>query len=583
MASLANLVAASLQIAGITLAATAAAPLLRNAPEARYLFWRLVLVLCLALPWLQTPAPSATPAVSSHAVVSVGLAANVDASPIPAPQVDWTFWMTVLIAAAIVLRATWMAVGYARLRQLRHAGAPAPPGDYEHLQATLRTAADVRYVSSVKQPVTFGVFRPVVLLPEALRERPATMRHAVIAHELVHVHRRDWAWLLVEEIVRTAICFHPAIWWLVSRVQLAREEVVDRTVVALTGRRREYVEALLAFADEVPLAPAPAFARRRHLFRRIVLLSTEEAMSARRILVSAVVLLVVVGAASWSSVAAFPLRTIAGSMYASPQWTIALLERGPGPVERSAKPTGADNPIPKRIHHEDPVYPSNVEGDFTSVIVTLRTIVNEAGQVAELRLGGFSFRRGGISGAIDGGPNAGQQFAQLANNAQFRDAGGPVVTAASMRSSFEAFIESAADAVQRWQYEPPRDGPIAFNTVVRFTSGQPLTARTVEVATRNDVVLRVGGAIKAPTKLRDARPVYPQEAQDAGIQGVVIAEVTIGADGSVVDARVRAVDPCARRGGARRGAPVAIHANAAEWRARSRGHDRDYSVLVELG
>jgi TonB family protein len=49
---------------------------------------------------------------------------------------------------------------------------------------------------------------------------------------------------------------------------------------------------------------------------------------------------------------------------------------------------------------------------------------------------------------------------------------------------------------------------------------------------------RVGGDIAPPQKLRDVRPIYPPAALAAGIQGVVIIEATIGADGQVTDARV---------------------------------------------
>lgn len=50
--------------------------------------------------------------------------------------------------------------------------------------------------------------------------------------------------------------------------------------------------------------------------------------------------------------------------------------------------------------------------------------------------------------------------------------------------------------------------------------------------------IRVGGNIKPPTKIRDVRPVYPQEAQDARIQGVVIVEATIDGAGRIREARV---------------------------------------------
>jgi TonB family protein len=50
--------------------------------------------------------------------------------------------------------------------------------------------------------------------------------------------------------------------------------------------------------------------------------------------------------------------------------------------------------------------------------------------------------------------------------------------------------------------------------------------------------VRVGGNIKAPAKVRDVRPVYPDVAQSARIQGVVIIEATIAEDGRVVGACV---------------------------------------------
>jgi protein TonB len=50
--------------------------------------------------------------------------------------------------------------------------------------------------------------------------------------------------------------------------------------------------------------------------------------------------------------------------------------------------------------------------------------------------------------------------------------------------------------------------------------------------------VRVGGNIKAPTKVRHVNPVYPPIAQSARVSGVVIIEATIGPDGRVKDAKV---------------------------------------------
>jgi TonB family protein len=48
----------------------------------------------------------------------------------------------------------------------------------------------------------------------------------------------------------------------------------------------------------------------------------------------------------------------------------------------------------------------------------------------------------------------------------------------------------------------------------------------------------VGGQIRAPTKIKDVKPVYPAIAQSARVAGVVTVEATIGPDGKVIDARV---------------------------------------------
>jgi protein TonB len=50
--------------------------------------------------------------------------------------------------------------------------------------------------------------------------------------------------------------------------------------------------------------------------------------------------------------------------------------------------------------------------------------------------------------------------------------------------------------------------------------------------------LRVGGNIRQPQKIKDVRPQYPPEAQQARVQGVVILEVLIDEGGRVSDARV---------------------------------------------
>ncbi len=50
--------------------------------------------------------------------------------------------------------------------------------------------------------------------------------------------------------------------------------------------------------------------------------------------------------------------------------------------------------------------------------------------------------------------------------------------------------------------------------------------------------MRVAFGVRAPQKLREVNPVYPPIAQSAPVQGIVIIEATIGADGQVTNARI---------------------------------------------
>lgn len=73
----------------------------------------------------------------------------------------------------------------------------------------------------------------------------------------------------------------------------------------------------------------------------------------------------------------------------------------------------------------------------------------------------------------------------------------------------------------------------AVHTANTATSRQPASAPGEP---DENGVYRVGGGITAPNRLD--RPVYPPEAQAAGLEGVVIAEVVIDPSGDVVDAKV---------------------------------------------
>lgn len=69
---------------------------------------------------------------------------------------------------------------------------------------------------------------------------------------------------------------------------------------------------------------------------------------------------------------------------------------------------------------------------------------------------------------------------------------------------------------------------------VSFFVAAVAAALPAAVAGQGDAApVRVGGAIKPPTRVKAVPPVYPAAARQGRVQGVVIVETTIGADGKV--------------------------------------------------
>jgi TonB family protein len=424
-----NLVSYSLQVAVLI---GVCAPLPRalglRSPSLQYAFWRGLLAVCVLLPALEpwrheemTFVPAGSGAGLATAAV-FGQAAPTAGGPfVPVGAIASA--AGILLLAGIGARLAWLSAGEQRLRWMRD-DATEPATGFADLQQMIGVAADIRWSRDVRHPVTFGSLRPVVLLPVVLRDAGESARRAVVAHELHHVKRRDWPIVIVEELVRSVFWFHPAMWWLVSRVQLARETVVDELSILTTNARRAYLDTLLAFADDTGLASTPAFSARRHLFHRVMLLSKEGSMSSSKIAFGSCALVAALAIGSWGVAYAFPLSTTVVS------------------------------PVGDSAHDQNLSADRNLSADQSTTPQTRTT----PGQLAP-----------------------------------------PPPPPPP----------------------PTRDMPESFrNTLERLHP------------------IHIGGNIKAPTKTKDVRPAYPEDAMASKVQGTVIVEAIIDAAGNVADTRI---------------------------------------------
>jgi HEAT repeat protein/beta-lactamase regulating signal transducer with metallopeptidase domain len=97
-------------------------------------------------------------------------------------------------------------------------------------------------------PVTWGLRRPVVLLPAAARRWDAERQRVVLRHELAHIRRGDYAGHLLIELACALHWPNPFVWRAAYRARLEQEQACDDRVVALGTGPIDYAQQLLDIA-----------------------------------------------------------------------------------------------------------------------------------------------------------------------------------------------------------------------------------------------------------------------------------------------------------------------------------------------
>jgi TonB family protein len=359
-----NLAAYSMQIGLLVgLAALAPAVLRLRTPRALLAYWHVLLAACLALPLVQSwRHDTLLGGVDVSSTIGAARGAS-QARPWNIPAAQLILWM---IVAGVAFHLVKLAAGCIRLSWYRRRS--------RTLSSELPFPAEVRLSSQVASPVTFGFLNPVILVPPAFPSLDPHARAAILVHECLHIERRDWLFTVAEEIVRSLLWFHPAIWWLLGEIQLTREQAVDREVIHRTGARDEYLDALLAIAGagvQSDLAPAPLFLRRRHLKQRVLAILKDGRVSRRRVLTAMAVSLVSMVAVCRGVTAVFPLT--AGESKPS----------HPAPARIRV---GGNIQSDSLVFQPRPFYPAEAKQKRISGQVHMSAIIGKDGAVRELQV-----------------------------------------------------------------------------------------------------------------------------------------------------------------------------------------------------
>jgi beta-lactamase regulating signal transducer with metallopeptidase domain len=128
-------------------------------------------------------------------------------------------------------------------------------------------------------PAVIGVTRAEIVVPQWLLSRDAREQQLVLTHEREHVRLRDPLVLAIAQAVIVLLPWHPAVWWMASRLRLAVELDCDRRVLQRGASVRDYGTLLIDLTDHRTGfgAALPAFScTPSHLERRLIAMTPKK-------------------------------------------------------------------------------------------------------------------------------------------------------------------------------------------------------------------------------------------------------------------------------------------------------------------
>ncbi len=543
-----NLAAYSFQIVILASAGTLLAYVFRlRVPRISLVYWQILFLACLLLPALQSwnhPIQVETSEIAGVVYFEIPneeIAANQKSSFSITPEAI----VLVLIAGAF-LRIIWLALGCFRLRRfLRHSKfLSAMPPIGENLSSRIGVQARFFLSNEIDTPATFGLVNPTVILPGSFLEMGEACRESIVCHELLHVRRRDWAVILIEEIIRSFYWFHPAVWWLLARIRLAREQAVDNEVVRLTGGKQPYLDSLLEIARSCgrPKAvPAPLFLKERHLVQRVALLLKEASMNRIRLAISLAGIAVLLAGTVRLASGWFPLT---GTPVTVQEDTAEMQSNASkrAPIRVGNKIMGS-----KLIRKVDPEYPELAKRARVSGNVIVQVTANKEGNVSGAEV-------------INGHPLLNVAAVKAVKQWQFSPTllNGEAVPVTAVVAVVFTLKDDKAETGSQWEVPPPPSSTAEASGIVGSTDGKVpggVAGGIVKSILSGDPSDNAdkSASQKTPGKgddqvvkselIRRVEPAYPELARRVGVEGKVVLGITVDEEGNVPDARVASGHP----------------------------------------
>jgi beta-lactamase regulating signal transducer with metallopeptidase domain len=209
---------------------------------------------------------------------------------------DLVLWAWAIGAGLVLGR---FALGVWTLRRWTRDGQGVAAAAWTAPLERISAARRPRLVASaaVSAPLSWGIPPGVVLIGHDQLARPETAR-AVLAHELAHLRRGDWIFLVMSRMALSLFWFNPLVWGLHAALSARSEEAADAEAVGELDRK-SYARALIDLATEFnPPAALGMAGPAETLNRRIACIMKTSAPLRRRPVAMALTIGALIGVAT---------------------------------------------------------------------------------------------------------------------------------------------------------------------------------------------------------------------------------------------------------------------------------------------
>jgi uncharacterized protein (TIGR03435 family) len=190
----------------------------------------------------------------------------------PLRLIDVSQWLIFAIwsigTTALMIR---FAMSLRRLHRLRVVSEPLSDAGILADLVAHGSRVQLRRNETFPSPVTWGLFRSVILVPEEFESLPSEPREAVIRHELAHIEAHDFLMRCLTELACSLLWFQPLAWIVRRRLHEEQEIACDDRVLADGGTPSVYAQLLLEWSArrEPVVSIAAGVAHRSSLKRRL--------------------------------------------------------------------------------------------------------------------------------------------------------------------------------------------------------------------------------------------------------------------------------------------------------------------------